>query len=82
MDGEAINENTPPSQSTKREGMCWIEGGTFRMGSENSYEEERPVHKVRVDSFLIDTTPVTNAQFQRFVESTGYRTYAEIPTRA
>jgi len=78
----ATNVNAVPSQGVVREGMRWIDGGTFRMGSENFYIEERPVHPVSVDDFWIDTTPVTNAQFQRFVEATGYRTYAEIPPRA
>lgn len=38
---------------------------------------ERPAHRVRVDGFLMDATPVTNAEFQRFVEATGYVTTAE-----
>ncbi|HKE48617.1 MAG TPA: formylglycine-generating enzyme family protein [Rhodanobacteraceae bacterium] len=65
-----------------RAGMVFIPGETFRMGAENFYPEERPVHRVRVDGFWIDRTPVTNAEFRRFVEATGYRTYAEIPPRA
>ncbi|MEP9358540.1 formylglycine-generating enzyme family protein [Sphingomonas sp. KR3-1] len=59
--------------------MKLIEGGSFTMGSEQFYEEERPLRKVRVDSFWIDETPVTNAQFAAFVEATGYRTFSEIP---
>src|SRR6476660_8085921 len=68
--------------ATVRHGMRWIPGACFRMGSENFYPEEKPVHRVEVDGFWIDTKPVTNAMFQRFVEATGYRTYAEIPPRA
>jgi hypothetical protein len=34
--------------------MVWIPGGTFRMGSEEFYVEERPVHEVAVDGFWID----------------------------
>jgi len=56
----------------------WVPGGKFRMGSESHYPEEAPTHFVRVDGFWIDRTPVTNRQFRRFVESTGYVTYAEI----
>ena len=41
-------------------GMVWIPGGTFRMGSEDHYPEERPVHRVTVDGFWMDRTPVTN----------------------
>lgn len=58
--------------------MVWIDGGSFRMGSENFYPEEGPVHRVRVDGFWIDPAPVTNRQFARFVEETGYITVAEL----
>ena len=62
--------------------MVWIDGGAFRMGSDDHYAEERPAHRVRVDSFFIDATPVTNAQFRAFVAATGYVTFPEIPPRA
>ena len=48
------------------------------MGSNHHYPEEAPAHRVRVDGFWIDRTPVTNADFQRFVEETGYVTFAEL----
>lgn len=57
--------------------MVWIEGGTFRMGSDRHYVEERPAHAVTVDGFFVDATPVTNAQFRAFVEATGHVTVAE-----
>jgi formylglycine-generating enzyme len=63
-------------------GMVWIPGGTFRMGSEDFYPEERPVHEVRVDGFWLDRCVVTNAQFARFVTETGYVTLAERPLNA
>ena len=59
--------------------MVWIPGGTFRMGSDDHYPEEAPVHRVTVDGFWIDRTPVTNRQFKRFVKATGHKTIAEIP---
>jgi sulfatase modifying factor 1 len=63
-------------------GMVWVPGGTFRMGSEGFYLEEVPVHRVTVDGFWIDQYPVTNAEFSRFVEATGYVTFAERPPKA
>ncbi len=63
-------------------GMVFVSGGTYRMGSDKHYPEEAPVHCVSVDSFWIDETPVTNAQFRAFVEATGYITFAEIPPKA
>jgi formylglycine-generating enzyme len=59
--------------------MAWIQGGTFLMGSEDFYPEEGPVHQVTVDGFWIDTHPVTNADFRRFVKATGYLTVAGHP---
>ena len=57
--------------------MLWIPGGTFRMGSEDFYPDEGPVHEVSVDGFWMDRHIVTNEQFVRFVEATGYVTVAE-----
>ena len=59
--------------------MVWIAGGTFQMGSDRHYPEEAPVHRVAVDGFWIDRTPVTNRQFRRFAEATGRITLAETP---
>ena len=61
--------------------MVWIPGGTFRMGSDKHYPEERPVHRVAVDGFWMDRYPVTNERFARFVQATGYRTFAEVPPK-
>ena len=56
-----------------------IPGGTFRMGSDKHYPEEAPSHRVSVDGFWMDRTPVTNRQFKQFVMATGHVTTAEIP---
>jgi formylglycine-generating enzyme required for sulfatase activity len=64
------------------DGMVWIPGGTFRMGSDAHYPEEAPAHDVSVDGFWIDRTPVTNRAFRRFVEATGHVTFAEIAPEA
>ncbi len=58
--------------------MTWVPGGTFRMGSDEHYQEEQPAHPVSVDGFWIDESPVTNARFRAFVEATGHVTSAEI----
>jgi formylglycine-generating enzyme required for sulfatase activity len=62
--------------------MVSIPGGTFYMGSEAFYPEEAPVHEETVGAFLIDRYPVTNAEFAKFVEATGYITLAEIAPNA
>ena len=60
-------------------GMQKIAGGAYLMGSERFYPEERPVRPALVQDFWIDETPVTNAQFARFVEDTRHVTDAERP---
>ncbi|MFD6056193.1 formylglycine-generating enzyme family protein [Agromyces sp. NPDC060279] len=59
--------------------MLRIEGGTFRMGSNEFYADESPVHERTVAGFELDLHPVTTEQFAAFVEDTGYVTVAERP---
>lgn len=60
-------------------GMTLIPGGSFEMGGDNEQasEDEYPKHKVTVDAFYMDVTEVTNAQFKKFADATGYITTAE-----
>ncbi|SFC58651.1 Formylglycine-generating enzyme, required for sulfatase activity, contains SUMF1/FGE domain [Nocardioides terrae] len=60
-------------------GLVEIEGGTFRMGSDDFYPEEGPVVEVHVDSFRLARHAVTNEQFAAFVADAGYITTAERP---
>lgn len=57
--------------------MVLIPEGTFHMGSDEFYPDERPVHERSVDAFWIDRYEVTNAQYAQFVDATGYITVAE-----
>jgi formylglycine-generating enzyme len=70
----AVSSEAPPFP-----GMVWVPGGTFIMGSDKHYPEERPRHAVSVDGFWMDRYPVTNERFARFVQATGHVTFAEIP---
>jgi formylglycine-generating enzyme len=56
-----------------------LPGGVFRMGSQQFYPDEGPVHTEQVTAFAIEQHPVTNAQFSEFVAATGYLTMAERP---
>lgn len=60
-------------------GMVWIPGGEFLMGSEHKKAQanEKPVHRVKVNGFWMDSTHVTNDQFAAFIRATNYRTTAE-----
>ena len=44
--------------------------------------DSRPIHRVVVDGFWMDSTEVTNEQFALFVKATGYVTVAEQTPRA
>jgi formylglycine-generating enzyme required for sulfatase activity len=57
--------------------MVHVPAGTFLMGSDRFYREERPARRASVEAFWIDAHPVTNRQFQSFVAATGYLTVAE-----
>src|SRR5262249_16429932 len=79
MPHQTGQEQKTASEPEKNGGnMVRIPGGTFRMGSNDHYPEEAPVHSVSVSAFWIDRTPVTNRDFRRFVNATGYVTFAEI----
>jgi formylglycine-generating enzyme required for sulfatase activity len=64
-------------------GMVWIPAGEFMMGGIGPYAkpDEFPLHRVKLGGFWISRTPVTNDEFARFVEATGYVTTAEVPPK-
>ncbi len=72
-------ENAASATKTGTSGMVLIPAGTYFMGAdtEKARADEFPKHEVKVDGFWMDETEVTNAQFQEFVEATGYITTAE-----
>jgi formylglycine-generating enzyme required for sulfatase activity len=51
--------------------MVLIPEGTFLMGSEDGMDNERPLHHVWVDSFMIGKFPVTNKEYRIFVQESG-----------
>ncbi len=69
------------------DGMVWIPGGEFSMGSDSATEslcelpgvtgDSSPIIRVYVDPFWMDRTEVTNDEFAKFVKATGYVTVAE-----
>jgi formylglycine-generating enzyme len=66
-------------QAEALKNMVAIPAGSFRMGSDDFYAEERPVREVDVDGFWIDAYPVTASEYRRFVRASGYVTVAERP---
>ncbi|MCI0528773.1 MAG: formylglycine-generating enzyme family protein, partial [Nitrospira sp.] len=70
---------TTRPQATALEGMVYIPGGEFLMGSTGREAkvgfqigvDETPQHQISVKPFYIDIYEVTNAQYQKFIEATG-----------
>ncbi len=59
----------------------WVEvpAGSFVMGSDTAYVEERPAHEESVRGCALSASPVTVAEFAAFVSATGWTTAAEVP---
>ena len=57
--------------------MVFIKGGKFTMGTDKPFlpmDGEGPAREVKVDSFYMDIYEVSNAEFELFVNNTGYVT--------
>lgn len=68
---------TSVADKASRERMIWVPGGSFLMGSNSFYREERPVRRKSVSGFWMDAHPVTNVQFRQFICATGYVTVSQ-----
>src|SRR5690606_4124409 len=60
-----------PSEILNDQGMVWIAGGEFVMGTdeEEAYPAEKPAVKRQVKGFWMDQTEVTNQQYKEFVDA-------------
>lgn len=67
----SLNERVVPARPKEPEGMVLIEGGVLRMGREDGDKFEQPLHEVRVPSFYLDLTEVTNEMYLRYVRASG-----------
>jgi sulfatase modifying factor 1 len=79
--------NTVSEPVSAPDGMAWIPGGEFSMGTQEAPDmndvamqattDSRPIHRVYVGDFWMDKTDVTNDEFAKFVKATSYVTVAE-----
>jgi len=80
IEDTTVIEHKPVGIKTP-EGMVWVPGGIIVQGAvpqdKGAMGHEKPAHKVAVDGFFMDITEVTNAEFKKFVDETGYKTVAE-----
>lgn len=77
---QAVGCATDDVRQELRELLKTIPGGIFDMGARQSRfpaDLDSPRRKVRVSTFFMSPTAVTNAEYDRFVRATGYRTVAE-----
>ena len=82
VEEKSLSQRARSLEAPPDDGMLHVPGGTYCMGSDRHYPEEAPVHRVTVDGFWMDRTPVTNRQFRKFVNATGYVTFAELTPKA
>lgn len=74
--------NLPQNQHTDKRNtlipdMVLVVGGEFLMGNNSGFIDEKPVHKVHIDSFYISKYEITIAQFGEFITASGYKTDAD-----
>jgi formylglycine-generating enzyme required for sulfatase activity len=86
-----IEENTIRINPIDDAALLYIPEGKFYMGTgirwegmpassnddPNALEHEMPSHRLFIDAFWFYRTHITNAQFAKFVDATGYQTTAE-----
>ncbi|TWF96157.1 ergothioneine biosynthesis protein EgtB [Saccharopolyspora dendranthemae] len=71
----ALDAEPPPPGETALPSEVYVPAGHFTMGTSTeawALDNERPAHEVHVEAFHLDTTPVTNAEFARFIDAGGY----------
>jgi formylglycine-generating enzyme required for sulfatase activity len=73
----------PGAPGPAPEGMVWVPGGVCWRGSDTAgHRDALPWHQVEVDGFWMDVNAVTNEQYEKFVQATGYVTVAERTPKA
>ena len=74
---EANASETEAEMAPIPEDMVMIPAGTYTVGQDGSKPKNGPAHDVDLAAFEIDRFEVTNDEFARFAEESGYTTYAE-----
>lgn len=70
------NESKEYESSTEPVTFIEMEGGLVEIGNHGKsfcFDNEKPVHKVWLDSYRLATRPVTNDEFCAFIEDGGYK---------
>ena len=59
------------------EGLVFVKGGTFTMGSDTGPQNERPAHEVTVGSFWMSETEITQGEFKSMTGWMENSTFAQ-----
>ena len=76
-EGQNITPRAATDDYSWTNGMVWIPGGSFIMGSTNGQQDEVPLHAVEVTGFWMDKYEVSNERFKEFVDATKFVTFSE-----
>lgn len=80
-DANGLCTASPQSQSKSIESMVFIKGKNFTIGTDKPQifgDGESPSRTVYLDDFFIDKYEVSNLEFKNFVDTTGYKSEAEV----
>jgi len=73
-----VRKNSLPTPSKIEQKPVKVKGGLYIMGyngSDYCYDIELPEHKVYLKDYRIDSLPVTNEHYLKFIEDGGYNDY-------
>ncbi|KKK61226.1 hypothetical protein LCGC14_3016450, partial [marine sediment metagenome] len=73
-----VRKNSLPTPSTIEQKPVKVKGGLYTIGyngSDYCYDIELPEHEVYLNDYKIDSFPVTNEQYLKFIEDGGYNDY-------
>jgi len=68
-----VKREAAPKKAASFLDIKWVKvsGGSFQMGSNDGSSDEKPVHRVYLDTFYISEYEVTFAQYDKFCAATG-----------
>lgn len=67
------------AQKNKLRGMITIPEGEFKMGSKYGDKDEKPIHTVYLDEFMIDQKEITNRDYKKFIDAKPKWSKEDIP---
>ena len=73
-----VKKAEAPNVSQVNQESILVKGGLYNLGyggNEFCYDIELPEHKVYLNDYKIDSLPVTNEEYLKFIEDGGYKDY-------